>query len=81
MVLVMFQIPLKISRDQCLNVQGLLHAPLIIKSAIQILHLALLLNIQQPMLLHFIKNPQPSTFNYESITGKSFRTTAQTVFW
>ena len=31
------------------------------------------------MLLRFIKNLKRSTFNDESLTGKSFRTTTQTV--
>ena len=32
------------------------------------------------MLLRFFNNSKQSTFNDESITGKSFRATAQTVF-
>ena len=39
-----------------------------------------LINHKQTMLLRFIKNLKRSTFNDESITGKSFRLTAKTVF-
>ena len=41
MALVMLQIPLKINRNQCMNAQGPLRAPLIIKCVTQILHLVL----------------------------------------